>query len=268
MYKEHQQNRLAWNEAASAYKKSLESEILFLKSGGNALFSPELKFLSPLKESLKKCVHLQCAGGSDTLSLVNFGVQDVVGLDISEEMIAVATAKSQALGFNARWIVSDVLSAPSSLNNSADLVYTGKGVINWMMNIEEWAKVVARILKPGGHFYLFEGHPITYCFDMNAADLKIDPIYKGYFYEGCYASQDWPETYVGKIKDSTQEQAFKHERAWPVSRVIGALLGAGLTLKAFEEHPDKYWDEFVNLPNDLRQTFPNTYSLLFQKLNL
>lgn len=261
----HQSNRAAWNEAATSYKASLETGIEFLKKGGTTFFEPELKHLGPLKDSLSLCVHLQCAGGSDTLSLINFGAKEVVGLDISEEMIKVAKAKSDALKMNAKWLHSDVLNAPSNLNGSADLVYTGKGAINWMMDIDAWALVVERILKPGGFLYLFEGHPITYCFDMNASELKIDPIYQGYFFDDAYASQDWPDNYIGKLNDSVKEQAVKYERPWPVSMVITALIKAGLSLQAFEEHPEKYWDEFQNLPDDLRRRFPNTYSLLAMK---
>ncbi|MGZ6309553.1 MAG: class I SAM-dependent methyltransferase [Bdellovibrionota bacterium] len=229
------------------------------------LHPPELKYLTPLKQTLKRCVHLQCAGGSDTLSLINFGAEQVIGLDISEQMLQVAEAKSLALGMNATWVHSDILEVPAELNGIADLVYTGKGAINWMMDIERWASVVARILKPGGRLYLFEGHPFTYLFDMKASQLALDPIYRGYFSEEPYASQDWPDTYIGKLKESVSDQAVKYERPWPVSAVISALLKAGLMLEAFEEHPDKFWDEFENLPEDLRTRFPNTYSVLARK---
>lgn len=265
MDQKHQSNRKAWNEAAACYRAGLETGVKFLKNGGMTFHKPELKYLEALKGSLGRCVHLQCAGGLDTLSLLNFGAKEVIGLDISEEMLQVAKAKSDALRMNAKWIHSDVLNTPSDLDGTADLVYTGKGAINWMMDIEAWAKVIARILKPGGALYLFEGHPITYCFDMKAAELKIDPIYQGYFYDDTYASQDWPDTYVGKLKESVKDQATKYEKAWPVSKVITALLRAGLILQEFEEHPDKFWDEFQNLPEELRQRFPNTYSIVATK---
>jgi hypothetical protein len=39
---------------------------------------------------------------------------------------------TEALGWDADFIRSDVLSMPSSLDGTADLVYTGRGAINWI----------------------------------------------------------------------------------------------------------------------------------------
>ena len=267
MPKEHERNRIAWNEASAFYKTGLESSIDLLRKGGMTFFPPELKILEDLRSSMNTCIHLQCAAGTDSLSLINFGAKKVIGVDISEEMIGLAKEKSERLGMNADWICSDVLNVSQELNGVADLIYTGKGAINWMMDIKSWAKVASRLLKPGGFLYLFEGHPITYCFDIHADKLQMDPIYKGYFDEKPYESQGWPGTYVGKIKENESDQAKKFERAWPVSTVISALLESGFILKKFEEHPDKYWDEFLNLPDELRVRIPNTYSVVAQKPN-
>ncbi len=262
MPQEHESNRQAWNEAAAYYREKLDGEISMLKSGGTTFCAPELKYLTPLRAQMNRCIHLQCAGGSDSLSLINFGAQEVIGLDISDEMIEVARAKTRALGMNARWYRSDLVNAPDELSGSADLLYTGKGALNWMMDIKAWGQVVARLLKPGGVLYLFEGHPITYLFDPKASDLRMEGIYKGYFADTPYASSDWPDTYVGRVKE---EQATKYEKAWPVSLVITSLIEAGLVLEKFEEHPDFFWNEFAYLPEDLRRKFPNTYSVLARK---
>ncbi len=265
MIREHECNRLAWNEASAYYRDNIENSIEFLRNRGMTFCEPELRILRAMDRDFTRCIHLQCAGGIDTLSLLNFGVQETIGIDISEEMIRIAQTKSDALAMNAKWIATDVLNTPGRLDGTADLVYTGKGAINWIMDIEGWAKVVARLLKPGGVLYLFEGHPFTYCFNMKARELAIDPIYQGYFSTVPYVSQDWPENYIGKLKDSEKDQAVKYERAWTVSAVIMSLINAGLVLDRFEEHPEKFWDEFANLSDELRQRFPNTYSVVARK---
>ncbi len=265
MIQEHDQNREAWNEASEHYRKNLNEDLRFLKGGGKNFCAPELKFLEPLAEKCNRAIHLQCAGGTDTLSLINLGIKEVIGVDISEEMIHIARTKSIELQMPATWIVSDILNTPSELNGKADLVYTGRGAINWIMDIEAWGKVIARLLKPGGFLYLFEGHPVTFFFDMLGSDLKFDTEFQGYFSDKTYQSQKWPKTYVGKIKDREEEQSMKYERAWPISNVITSLLKAGLTLHQFEEHPEAYWKEFPNMPDDVRTKFPNTFSLLMKK---
>ncbi len=266
MSDKHDSNRLAWNEAAATYRADLEKSIQLLREGKNSFCAPELETLKRVVPGTERCIHLQCAGGSDSLSLLNLGAKEVIGVDISEEMIAVAREKALALKMNAKWVVSDTLKVPSELDATADLIYTGQGAINWIMDIQAWAHVVARLLKTNGSFYLFEGHPLSYLFKMEAHELEIDPDFGGYFSEKIYESKDWPTTYVGKLKDSVDEQANKFERAWPVSTVINALLEAGLSLQHFGEYPDEYWKEFPNMPAEIRRKFPNTFSLLMKKL--
>lgn len=265
MSEKHEQNRQAWNEAAVDYHRKLQKDIEFLKSGGINLEPVELELLSPLRDNIDRCIHLQCAGGTDTLSFINFGAKEVIGVDISDEMINVAKLKTDELKMNARWIRADVLNIPSELSGTADLVYTGRGALIWMMDLQAWAKIIALLLKPGGTFYVFDGHPFTYFFDITASELKIDANYKGYFYKGNYESTSWPETYVGKVKEDESKQSKKYERVWTVSEVINALIGAGLVIDRFEEHPEKYWDEFPHIPESQRTRFPNTFSILARK---
>ena len=261
MMDEHKKNKDAWNEAASAYERHLEESILFLKNGGQSFCRPELKFLEGLDQWCQTAVHLQCAAGHDTLSLINLGAKKVIGVDISDKMIELAREKSRRLKMNADWINADVLKLPKKLDGVADLVYTGRGAINWIMDIEAWANAVFRILRPRGRLYIFEGHPVTFFFDMTKETLQWDSEFEGYFTEKIYASQDWPESYI-KVKG---ELSKKYERLWPISKVINALVGAGLHLKSFEEHPDKFWEEFPLLKEEDRIKIPNTFSLLMFK---
>ena len=261
----HEANRRVWNQAAGNYKQDLKESIDVLQSGRADLEPAELEALKSLIGSGTVAVHLQCAAGHDSLALLNMGIRKVVGVDISEEMLAIAKVKSDTLGANAEWIRSDILSLPETLNDAADLVYTGKGAINWIMDLKKWARVVARILKPGGHLFLFEGHPITYLFDTRTPTLCIAPEFKGYFAGTVYANQGWTEEYVGSLGLSPADHHTKHERAGPVSEVISELLDTGLVLAGFREYADPYWAEFPHMPAEERSKLPNTYSVTLKK---
>src|SRR5690348_3078654 len=169
----HQENREAWNEAAARYEREIESDVAFLQAGGKNLMEPELPFLADLSTWCQRAIHLQCAGGRDTLSLWNQGAAEVVGVDISERMIDCARQKSAALGAPADWYCCDVLETPHALDGTADLVYTGRGALYWLMDLEAWARVVARLLAPGGRLYVFEGHPLSWIFDVAAAEIRL-----------------------------------------------------------------------------------------------
>ena len=262
----HQGNRAAWNEAAARYETEIEADVAFLRAGGKNLDPPEFRFLQDLPAWCRRAIHLQCAGGRDTLSLWNHGAAEVVGVDISERMIACAQRKSEALGAPAKWYHADVLETPHELNGTADLVYTGRGALNWIMEIEAWAAVVGRLLRPGGRLYVYEGHPITWILDMEAADFRLDPVYGDYFSQRIDVNQGWPTSYIPESAvPPTAEQAKKYEHQWTLGQVINPLLAAGLRLERFEEHPDPYWNQFPNMPPELVRRFPNTYSLLMRK---
>src|SRR5205807_176784 len=154
------------------YEQWIARDIEFLRGGGKNLMAPELRFLQDLSSWCGRAIHLQCAGGRDTLSLWNHGAREVIGIDISDRMIECARRKSQALGAPAAWHCCDVLQAPHELDGTADLVYSGRGALCWVLDIAAWANVVARLLKPGGRLYVFEGHPLDWVWDCEAAEFK------------------------------------------------------------------------------------------------
>ena len=261
----HESNRFAWNEAAARYAQEIETDIAFLRGGGANFCPPELPFLAGLGEWCGRAIHLQCAGGRDTLSLWNLGAREVVGVDISDEMLACARAKSDALGAPARWIRSDVLDAPHELDGTADLVYTGRGALLWMMDLPAWARVVARLLKPGGRLYVFEGHPLAWVWDAAADHFRLDPVYGNYFDERICAGSDWPETYIPAHCAPVGGYATKYERQHTLGSILNALVAAELRLLRLEEHPDRYWKALPNVPDAELDRLPHTFSLLMER---
>jgi len=261
----HESNRQAWNEGAAAYEQSLEDSIRFLREGGMHFCLPEQPYLEGLETWCVRAVHLQCAGGTDTLSLWNKGAKEVIGIDISERMIEVARRKAEALNAPARWIRCDVLETPHELDGTADLVYTGRGAINWIMDIGAWAHVPARLLKPGGVFFLFEGHPISNIWDMEASEWRLDPVWGDYFQERIEQNQGWSTQYIGDLGKPLHEHAMKYERQWTLAALVNALLQTGLTLERMGEYPDPFWEQFPNLSEDLARRLPHTLALWMRK---
>lgn len=263
----HQENRAAWNEAAARYEQEIEDDVAFLRPGGVGLHPPEEPYLQDLGSWCRRVVHLQCAGGRDTLGLLNQGATEVVGIDISDRMIDCARRKSEALGAPAHWYCCDVLEAPAELDGTADLVYTGKGALLWIMDLEAWAHVVARLLKPGGRFYVFDGHPLTWVWDATASEYRLDPVYGDYFFRSVAVSQGWPGAYIPAeaVGIPTEAQARKHERQWTLGQILNSLVAAGLALERFEEHAHQYWQQFPNIPDDTAKRLPHSFSLLMRK---
>ena len=261
----HQANRAGWNQGAEAYEADLQDRIEFLRAGGTNFEPPEYSFLKDLGSWCKRAIHLQCAGGTDTLSLWNLGAHEVIGVDISERMLAVAQKKSNALHANARWIHADILHTPQELDGTADLVYTGRGALCWLMDIDAWADVVARLLKPGGKLYVFEGHPFANIWSLDEDHFVLDPEYGNYFNKQPLADSGWPSTYIGDLGKPKDEHAVKYERQWTLGEIVNAVIDAGLILERLEEHPDSYWNSHPNMEPIMLRKVPQTFSLLARR---
>lgn len=258
----HSANRLAWNEGAARYAERVEKDITFLAGGGSSLHPVERHNLGNLAEWCGTAVHLMCASGRDTLSLLNEGAREVVGIDISDRHIENARRISETLGAPARWYRCDVLEVPAELDGTADLVYTGRGALNWLHDLDAWARVVHRLLKPGGLLHLFDGHPFTWLLDTEAETV----VGNGTPYFGhAESSQGWPGAYIGALDAPDAELGRKYERLWTIAEVFNALTGAGLVVERMGEHPEEYWPILANLRPELRGTLPLTFSIMARR---
>ena len=43
----------------------------------------------------------------------------------------------------------------------------------------------------------------------------------------------------------------KYERQWTLGQIINPLIETGLRMERFEEHPDPYWEQFPNMPDEV-----------------
>src|SRR5215218_2925919 len=148
----HAANRAAWDEASERYEGWLDEAVALIREGGSNLFPVEHDLIGDLRGRCRRAIHLQCAGGRDTLSLWNAGAKEVVGVDFSPRMLDLARRLTDATGAPARWIEADVLDTPHELDGTGDLVYTGRGALIWLQDLDAWARAVARLLAPAGRF--------------------------------------------------------------------------------------------------------------------
>lgn len=256
----HTANWHAWDEAAERYEGWLDEAIELIRSGGTNLLAPELELIGDLHGRCRRAIHLQCAGGRDTLSLWNLGAEEVVGIDFSPRMLDLARRLTTAVGAPARWIELDVLDAPADLDGTGDLVYTGRGSLMWLQDLDGWAAVVRRLLSPAGRFVLFEGHPAEWLFDVDADGGWIATDYD--YFAGPEASRGWAPEYIDRLSIADDDQHWKFARAWTLGEIVTALLRSGLRLVSLTEHPVDWWDGHADVRDDERGRIPLSFSVL------
>jgi ubiquinone/menaquinone biosynthesis C-methylase UbiE len=230
-----EKNKLFWNEVAPVHYESYDIE--HLKKTGSLIDTIQLEEVGDVTN--KTLLHLQCHIGTDTLSWVYRGAH-VTGVDFSSKSLKIAESLSRDLERDARFIHANIFDLPAIHNETYDIVYTSKGVLSWIRDIDEWARIIRHFLKPEGFFYIMEIHPVAYMFDD---EKKEFPQIK-YSYFGNKKPMYFE---AGGPDYSNQEYIVKHphyEWIWSLGNIFNALIQAGMEIRFFHEY-DKAIDKML-----------------------
>ena len=257
-------NRESWNELTILHADSNFYDMDNFKKGKTSLNHIEIEELGDIKG--KKILHLQCHFGMDTLSLARQGAE-VVGVDISDASIQKAEELSAELKIPAKFIRSNVYDVEQVLNETFDIVYTSYGAINWLDNLDKWAKIISHFLKPNGMFYMVEFHPFIYTLNDNSE------ISDSYFKTQAL------ETAVEKSYTDNSEVSnrnLKHiEWHHSLSEVLNSLITNGLKIEFLNEFPYQVYNCFPNLTENKKgkwisdkygDKIPHMYSVKAKKI--
>jgi SAM-dependent methyltransferase len=222
-------NKRWWDGATPVHFRSRAYDVDGFRKGASSLLPLEIGELGDVKG--KSLLHLQCHFGMDTMSWARRGAV-VTGVDFSPEAIRTAKQLSDDVGIPARFIESNVYSLGDVLEEKFDIIYTGYGAICWLPDLDRWAKIISRFLKPGGTFYMVEGHPITSLIDEGVKDRLA--FTKTYFDHG---PERWesPNTYTDSDVPLKEQVSY----AWnhTIADVVSALTSADLRIEWLHESP-------------------------------
>jgi SAM-dependent methyltransferase len=261
----HAANRAAWDEAAERYEGWFDEAVELIRAGGSNLFPVEHDLIGDLRtgpdgRGTARAIHLQCAGGRDTLSLWSRGAREVVGVDISPRMLELAARLSAATGAPARWVEADVLDTPHDLDGTADLLYTGRGALIWLHDLDAWAAVLRRLLAPAGRLVIFDGHPAEWLFDADEDGHLLATDYD--YFGGAEASKGWAPEYIDRLSVAEDDQSWKFARAWTLGEIVTALVRAGLQIERLVEYPVDWWAGHRDLRPEDRGRIPLSFGVV------
>lgn len=231
-------NRRRWDEVVELHARSPFYKVGALKTGGLSLHLVEREELGAVRG--KSLLHLQCHFGLDTLSWARLGAR-VTGIDYSAEAIAKARALSRELDLPARFVRSDLYALRRRLKGTFDIVFTSYGVLLWLPDLHGWAKTVAHFLKPGGTFYMVEGHPAADMFDSEPGARSLRVV-RAYLPAGKVVRFDT----AGDFADFKAKVRHRVTYEWghPIGEVLTALADAGLRIEFVHEFPYCAWRMF------------------------
>ncbi|MEV3874957.1 class I SAM-dependent methyltransferase [Streptomyces sp. NPDC049906] len=209
-------------------------------------FAPfEWADLGPVRD--RDLVHLQCHLGTETLAFAERGAR-AVGLDLSGASVAAARDIAARAGADVRYVQANVYDAVRALDGRRfDIVYTGKGSLCYLPDLDRWARTVADLLRPGGAFYLVEFHPLLNALGpVPGQDEGSDLLLRHDYLAGRGAiHRDARYTYTDgpAVAGATDSFEWRHG----VGEVVTAVLDAGLRVEVLREHDELPWPRWPGM---------------------
>ena len=255
-------NRKLWNaKTASHYESEFYNVQSFIK-GADSLKETEITLLGNVTG--KKILHLQCHFGMDSISLSRRGAE-VTGIDLSDESIKKANELAATAGTHTQFIQSDIYSLDEKINEQFDIVFTSYGVVGWLPDMDKWAKVIEKFLKPSGKFIMVEFHPVVWMFSDDFEKIEfsyVDPNHIVEEEEGTYADK--------KASLKNKSVSWNHGLA----TVLDALIKNGMNITDFQEFDFSPYNCFENTVETepgkfqikgLENKIPMIYSVVAEK---
>jgi SAM-dependent methyltransferase len=225
-HEDHEKNRAAWNDMVEVHYKHPDYKLQEFLDGWNSLKEIEKKEVGDVTG--KSLLHLMCQFGMDTLSWARLGAS-VTGVDISDNSIKYANILKEKAGLSkAEFIRADVLELKGKIDRKFNVVFQSHGTLCWLSDLTKWAEVVAHYLKPGGFFYIVDGHPFEVLWmteNMSYLDKQ-------------------PERSVGEKDYCDRDYIIDKELIeWqhPLSEIINCLINAGLAIDFVNEYDKGYY---------------------------
>jgi SAM-dependent methyltransferase len=239
MRSEIENNRAYWDEATEIHERGNVYGIEDFKAGRCRLHRVEVEEVGDVRD--RRLLHLQCHFGLDTLSWARRGAK-VTGVDLSPKAIALARSLSRETALPAEFLCTELYELPKVLDAAGafDIVYTSYGAINWLPDLRRWGELIAHYLKPGGFFYIVEGHPTAMMFpiELDMARVGAFTPLVSYFHDP--AGIRWPAE-PDYADESAMHTVGGHEWRHSLADIVGALIGAGLGIEWLHEFPFCAW---------------------------
>ena len=225
-------NKQSWNNKTDVHVKSDFYDIDGFLKGNTSLNEIELNLLGDI--SGKSILHLQCHFGQDSISLSRLGAE-VTGVDFSDRAIQTAKSLAKKTKSNTSFICCNIYDLANHLDKQFDIVFTSYGTIGWLPDLNKWARIISKFLKPNGKFIFVEFHPVVWMFDENFNKVSYNYFNTGPIIETVNG------TYADREADITQEIVMWNHG---FSEVVNNLIKSGLEIKLFDEFDYSPYDCF------------------------
>lgn len=220
-------NLANWNAWANVHGQDAYYDSAGLIAGRDSLTDVEWVGVTEAVGEVagKAVLHVQCHLAFDGITMARRGAE-VTGVDFSPTALAKARDLAGLCKVRLDLVEADATDLPAGLHDRFDLAYATFGILCWIGDVGAWMRSVAATLKPGGTLLLIDGHPFG---GMIGGDPPT--------FEFPYAN-DGPRHYESGSSYAVEVSTSNVQYAHGLGEVVSAAAGAGLRVRALEEHFD------------------------------
>ena len=236
---------VAANEADWDARAPLHAASRFYRQPAEYWFADyEWEDLGPLED--RDVLHLQCHLGTETIAFARRGAR-TTGLDLSAKSLEEARQIAADAGVAVDYVHADVYDAVAAVQGRRfDIVYTGKGALCYLPDLEEWARVVGELLTPGGALYIVEFHPLLNAMRPVSLPGESDELtIRADYLEGRGPiSHESTVTYTG---DEVPGRQTSYEWMHGLGEVVTTLAATGFQVTSLRESEVLQWPRWPSM---------------------
>ncbi|WP_455716005.1 methyltransferase domain-containing protein [Anaerosporobacter sp.] len=243
-----------WNIMAKAYEEFNTDE----DSYSYNIEWPCIKDMLPNLQE-KSILDIGCGTGIFTFLLEEYSPKTLIGMDLSKEMLTIASNKAEKRQSIAKFITGDASDIQNNIDRKFDFIFSST-TTHYIKNLDTLFKGISNSLEDNGCCILSVIHPVY---------TSMYPIQNGDIFP---QDEDWNVRYLDKSKRSYIQPWIEYNDDYEnhlsisyhhlFSDYVNAIISAGLNLcEVVEPMPPESWkDNFPNRYNAFIET--PTYMIL------
>jgi SAM-dependent methyltransferase len=195
-------------------------------------------------------LHLQCHLGTETAAFVKRGARSVTGLDLSGAAIDEARRVAEDQNLEIDFVRANVYDAVDALDGRQfDVIYTGKGALCYLPDLDRWAATVASLLRPGGIVSIVEFHPMLVALGVVSGSLFADDrsLVLRHDYLAGRGIREIDATWTYTDGPALKRAKTSYEWAHGLGEVVTALVRAGLPIRSLHESDELPWRRWAHM---------------------
>jgi SAM-dependent methyltransferase len=174
----------------------------------------------------------------------------VTGLDLSEAAVTEARRIAKDQNLDIDYVRANVYDAVAELDGRQfDVIYTGKGALCYLPDLDRWAATVAALLRPGGIVSVVEFHPMLVSLGVVSKSMFADDttlVLRNDYLEG-RGAREIDATYTYTDGPALRDARTSYEWAHGLGEVVTALIRAGLTIRSLRESDELPWPRWPHM---------------------